>query len=349
MEEEEEMIIDLRSDTVTQPTEEMRRMMAQAPVGDDVYGEDPTVNELERLAAELIGKEAAMFVPTGTMGNQLALLAHTKRGDEVICDQDAHVFYYENAGAAVLAGCQLRLLRHESGLISPDDFENAIRKDDIHVPRTSLLWIENSHNRGGGTCYSLALINRLADIAGRYGVAVHCDGARIFNAATYLGTEARELAARCDSVMFCLSKGLCAPVGSILAGSAEFIARARKMRKLLGGGMRQAGILAAAGIVALKKMSKRLAVDHANAERVAAALAASGVAINLDQVQTNILLFDPRPFYSNADDCVAALKLRGVLASAFSTHAVRFVLHNDIADEQVVTVKTIVQELFVKD
>jgi len=341
--------IDLRSDTVTQPTEEMRAAMAIAPVGDDVYGEDPTINELEHYAAALIGKEAALFVPSGTMGNQIALLTHTRRGDEVICDRDAHVFYYENGGAAALACCQLRTLDHSDGRIAPSDFAAAIRKADIHMPRTSLLWIENSHNRGGGTCYTPEQIDALADIADNNNVAIHCDGARIFNAAAYLNLEVSVLAARCDSVMFCLSKGLCAPVGSILAGNAEFIARARQVRKLLGGGMRQAGIVAAAGIIALVKMSARLKIDHTNAKLVAARLAANNVAINLDNVQTNILLFDPRPFFASADACVRALAERGVLASAFSNTAVRFVLHNDIGEHQLEQLAVIIDELFTKE
>ncbi|MFA6075976.1 MAG: GntG family PLP-dependent aldolase [Negativicutes bacterium] len=341
--------IDLRSDTVTQPTDEMRAAMAIAPVGDDVYGEDPTINELEHYAAAVIGKEAALFVPSGTMGNQIALLTHTRRGDEVVCDKDAHIFFYENAGAAALAGCQLRTLEHCDGQINPLDFEEAIRKVDMHMPRTSLLWIENSHNRGGGTCYSMAQLDELAAVAQKHNIRIHCDGARIFNAAAYLKLDASVLAAHCDSVMFCLSKGLCAPVGSILAGSAEFISRARQMRKLLGGGMRQAGILAAAGIIALGKMSARLAIDHANAKIVADKLAANGVFINLAKVQTNILLFDPRPFYATADECVDALRAHGVLASAFSKTAVRFVLHNDINDQQVDAVLAVIDELFKKE
>ncbi|MEI6287517.1 MAG: low-specificity L-threonine aldolase [Bacillota bacterium] len=343
------LIIDLRSDTVTQPTEEMRAAMAIAPVGDDVYGEDPTINELERYAAALVGKEAALFVPSGTMGNQIALLTHTRRGDEVVCDKDAHVFYYENAGAAALAGCQLRPLDHIDGRIAPEDFSNAIRAVDVHMPRTSLLWLENTHNRGGGTCYTPNQVEELATIAKKNNIMVHCDGARIFNAATHLKVDVSDLVAHCDSVMFCLSKGLCAPVGSILAGSSEFIDRARQTRKLLGGGMRQAGILAAAGIIAVGKMSARLAVDHANARIVAERLAANGVNINLDKLQTNIILFDPRPYYGVADECVLALKTRGVLASAFSKTAVRFVLHNDISEQHINSLTAVIAELFKKE
>ena len=342
------MTIDLRSDTVTVPTDEMRFAMADAVVGDDVYGEDPTVNELEEYAAALVGKEAALFVPSGTMGNQIALMVHTARGEEVICDKDAHVFYYENAGAAALSACQLRTVEHEYGIIRPEVFLAAIRKRDLHVPRSSVLGLENSHNRGGGVCYSADEVRRLSTLAHEHGMAVHCDGARIFNAAAYLAVDVKRLTQSVDSVMFCLSKGLGAPVGSVLAGSAEFIARARQMRKLLGGGMRQAGIIAAAGLVALHSMRDRLPEDHEHARNVAEALAVAGVKIDKTKVQTNILLFDVRPFFNTATECVCALRQHSLLASAFSDTVVRWVFHKDVSRQHLDAIPAIIAAVFNK-
>ncbi|HLN62264.1 MAG TPA: threonine aldolase family protein, partial [Symbiobacteriaceae bacterium] len=245
-------VIDLRSDTVTVPTPEMRRAMFEAEVGDDVYGEDPTVNQLQVEAALLLGKEAALFVPTGTQGNQIAIMAHTQRGDEVICEAESHVFYYEQAGIAALSNCQVRTIPGFRGAMDPAAVEAAIRAaGDVHFPRTGLICVENTHNRSGGCILPQANLEAIAAVARRHGIPVHMDGARLFNAAVAQGRPVADVVAPVDSVMFCLSKGLAAPVGSMLVGSAAFIARAKRARKLLGGGMRQAGILAAAGLVSL--------------------------------------------------------------------------------------------------
>lgn len=265
--------VDLRSDTVTQPTEAMRSAMAAAQVGDDVYGEDPTVNRLQEMAATLMGKEAALFVPSGTMGNLAAILAHCNRGDEVILGDKAHTFLFEAGGIAALGGVQPHtLINRLDGTLDLDEIEAAIRPDDIHQPVTRLIALENTHNRCGGVAITARYTESVGELAHRYGLKLHIDGARIFNAAAAEGVEACKLAAPADSITFCLSKGLCAPVGSLLCGSREFIAQARRIRKQLGGGMRQAGILAAAGIVALETMVDRLGEDHLRARRLAEGL-----------------------------------------------------------------------------
>lgn len=324
-------IIDLRSDTVTAPTEEMRRAMARAEVGDDVYGEDPTVKRLEELAAEKVGKEAALFVPSGTMGNQVAVMTHTGRGDEVVLEAEAHIFYYEVAGLAVLAGVQARTVKGDKGVMDPAAVEEAIRGENIHFPKTSLVCLENTHNRAGGTALPVENIQGVAEVAGRHGAAVHLDGARIFNAALALGRSAKEIAAPADSVMFCLSKGLSAPVGSIVAGTSEWIRRARKSRKLLGGGMRQAGVLAAAGIIALERMVDRLAEDHANARRLGEGLAnIPGVAVDMNLVQTNMVAFEITTLGIDALRLVRLLMDRGVKCNAIGARRIRMVTHKDV-------------------
>ncbi|HEX7974889.1 MAG TPA: low-specificity L-threonine aldolase [Anaerolineales bacterium] len=267
--------IDLRSDTVTQPTPEMREAMAKAPVGDDVYGEDPTVNRLQEMAAALTGKEAGLFLASGTMGNLTAMLAHCQRGDEVILGNKAHTFLYEAGGVSALGGihsCQLP--NRPDGTLDLEEIRLAIRPDDAHDPITRLIALENTHNRCGGVALTLDYTQAVGELARQHGLSVHLDGARLFNAAAALGMSARELAGPVDSVTFCLSKGLCAPVGSVLCGSRDFIIRAHRVRKQLGGGMRQAGILAAAGIVALETMTGRLAEDHRRARCLAEGLAA---------------------------------------------------------------------------
>ena len=307
--------IDLRSDTVTLPTQEMYRAMAAAELGDDVYGEDPTVNRLEELAAARVGKEAALFVPTGTMGNEVAVMTHARRGDEVIVDVGSHIYDAEVGGLAVLAGVQARPLAGRLGRLDPTAVEAAVRPDDVHFPRTGLLCLEDPHNGAGGTVAPPEAIAELAEVAHRHGFPVHLDGARLFNAAVALGIPAARLAAPADSVMFCLSKGLCAPVGSMLAGSAAFIAEARRNRKLMGGGMRQAGVLAAAGIVALESMVDRLADDHVNARRLAEGLASlPGLRVDLESVQTNMVYADTGP--GDAPAVVAMLAAGGVLINA---------------------------------
>jgi threonine aldolase len=267
-------VVDLRSDTVTRPTPAMREAMAQAVVGDDVMGEDPTVNRLEEMSAERLGKEAGLFVPSGTMGNLAAVLAHCNRGDEVIMGDQAHTFLKEAGGVAALGGVHTYTLRnHADGTIDLDDLRSAIREDDVHHPVTRLVVLENTHNRCGGVVLDAAYTQKVGEIAHEHGLQLHLDGARIFNAAAACAVPAAELAAPFDTLTFCLSKGLCAPVGSVLCGSVNFIAKARRIRKQLGGGMRQAGILAAAGIVALEQMVERLGEDHGRARRLAEGLA----------------------------------------------------------------------------
>lgn len=347
---EEEMreFIDLRSDTVTVPTQEMREAMAQAPVGDDVYGEDPTVNRLEELAAFKTGKEAALFLPSGTMANQVAVLTHCQRGEEVIMEAQAHVFYYEVAGLAVLAGVQTRPIPGKDGKLSPIQIEEAIRPIDIHVPRTSLICLENTHNRAGGIVTTPEELAEIKKVADKYQIPIHLDGARVFNAAISLNRNVKELVKDVDSVMFCLSKGLASPVGSILAGKKEFIHQARKMRKLLGGGMRQAGILAAAGIISLEKMVDRLAVDHKNAKILAKELnGIGGIKIHLSKVQTNIVLLDLSETTMDAPSLLHKLTERNVRASQFGPYTVRLVTHKDIGlediEETIEKVKSIMQ------
>ena len=324
----EPRIIDLRSDTVTQPTPAMREAMAKAEVGDDVFGEDPTVRRLEALAAELTGKEAAVFVASGTMGNLTCLLAHCARGDEAIVGSESHVLHYEVAGAAGLGGIQLRpVANDEHGLLDLDALTATIRGQNIHMPRTALVCLENTHNRCGGAVLTPEQTAEVAAIAHRHGASVHLDGARIFNAAVALGVPAADLAAEADSITFCLSKGLSAPVGSLVCGSAEFVARARKARKMLGGGMRQAGVIAAAGVVALETMIGRLAEDHENARVLAQGLAqVPGIRIDPERVQSNIVVF-------TVDDGAAfqqRLRKAGVLTTAFGPTRVRMVTHHGI-------------------
>ena len=290
-------VIDLRSDTVTHPTPEMRRAMFEAEVGDDVYGEDPTVNRLEAMAAKMMGKEAAVFTTSGTQSNVVAVLSHTRRGDEVILGNEAHILWYEVGGAAALGGVILRTVANDSrGRLSLDDIDRTIRGKDVHYPETTLLCLENTHNRCGGAVLPPDYTDEVCNLAHKRGLKVHLDGARIFNAAVALGVPAAGLARNVDSVALCLSKGLSAPVGSLLCGSKEFVQRARKFRKMLGGGMRQAGVIAAAGIVALETMVDRLAEDHANARRLAQGLAAiEGLTLAQDDIPTNIVMFHLSP------------------------------------------------------
>ncbi len=287
-------IIDLRSDTVTKPTPAMRRAMYDAEVGDDVLGDDPTVQKLEELAAARLGKEAALFVASGTMGNLVSLLVHCGRGDEVILGDQAHTYVYEQGGSSALGGIHPRPLPNlPDGRIDLALLEASIRPDDIHAPRTKLITLENTHNRCGGAVLPVAYMNAVSELARRRGLALHLDGARVFNAAVALGVDVQALVAGCDSVSFCLSKGLGAPVGSVVVGSAAFVHEARRARKVVGGGMRQAGVIAAAGIVALTEMVDRLAEDHANARRLAEGIAGlPGVALDPATVQTNIVIFE---------------------------------------------------------
>jgi threonine aldolase len=290
-------VIDLRSDTVTHPTPEMRKAMFEAEVGDDVYGEDPTVNRLEAMAARMMGKEAALFVTSGTQSNLIAVLAQTHHGDEIILGDEAHIFWYEVGGASVIGGVIMRTVPTDScGRLDLDDIGPAIRSKDIHYPETTLLCLENTHNRCGGTVLTVDYTNEVCNLAHGRGLKVHLDGARIFNAAIALGVPASALVRSSDSVALCLSKGLSAPVGSLVCGSKGFVERARKFRKMLGGGMRQAGVIAAAGIVALETMVDRLSEDHANARRLAQGLAGiKGITLAQADVPTNIVMFELTP------------------------------------------------------
>jgi threonine aldolase len=324
-------MIDLRSDTVTRPTPAMREAMASAEVGDDVYSEDPTVNRLEREAAEVFGREAAIFVPTGTMGNQIAIRLHTQHGQEVICEARSHVLDWEMAMVAAFSGCQARTVAAERGILTWEHVRQAIGPKIYYRAQTALICLENSHNMAGGTVTPLPVLEKIWEGARGAGLPVHLDGARVFNAVAALGVSVAKLTSGFDTVMFCLSKGLGAPVGSMLVGSKESIVQARVHRKALGGGMRQAGILAAAGLIALHEMPKRLGEDHANARLLAEAVAAHPKAaeIDLDAVQTNIVIFKLRN-EGDAAGFTAALKQKGVLVSAIGPHAVRFVTHYDV-------------------
>ncbi len=329
-------MIDLRSDTVTQPTPAMRRAMYEAEVGDDVYGEDPTVNRLEALAAAMLGKEAALLVTSGTQGNLAAVLAHCGRGDEVIVGHLAHMYLYEQGGMAALAGVQPRVVTNQDdGTLDLDEVEAAIRPENIHFPRTRLIAIENTHNRRYGAALGLPYLRALRERADRHGLRVHMDGARLFNAAVALGVPAREIAATADTVMVCLSKGLSAPIGSLLLGPADFIAEARRARKVLGGGMRQAGIIAAAGIVALTQMVDRLADDHARARRLAEALATMpGLRVDLARVHTNMVYVDLEP-PRTAAQLARALAHQGVRVHPVGPRRLRLVTHYGIEDEHI--------------
>ncbi len=321
--------IDLRSDTVTKPTEAMRRAMAEAEVGDDVYGEDPTVNRLEERAAEVFGKEAALFVPTGTMGNQIAIRLHTQHGQEVICERRAHVVDWEMAMVSAFSGCQLRQVEGERGVLGWERIAAAIAAPIYYRAQTGLIMLENTHNMAGGTVTSVAVLEEVWAGAKERGLPVHLDGARIFNAAAALDVPVAALTRGFATVMFCLSKGLCAPVGSMLVGSRALMERGRSVRKMLGGGMRQAGVLAAAGLIALEEMPARLPEDHANARWMAEEIAGiDDCRIDLETVQTNIVIF--RPVRGTAAEMVAGLKSRGVLCGTAGPEEVRFVTHRDV-------------------
>ncbi len=328
--------VDLRSDTVTLPTPRMMEAISRAELGDDVFGDDPTVNRLQRLAAEKLGKEAALMVASGTMGNLVAVLTHCGRGDEMIVGDQAHVFYYEVGGSSGLGGVHVKTVPNGRGIPALADIEAAIRGQDVHFPRTRLVCLENTHNRCGGVAIPAEQINAVAEVAHGHGAKLHMDGARLFNAAVALGVEARTLVERCDSVNVCLSKGLSAPVGSILAGSAEFIAEARRYRKMVGGGMRQAGILAAAGIVALEEMVDRLADDHANAKALAKAINdLPGATVDLSAVQTNIVVIRIERPNMTAERFIAMMAELGVKVTPFGGNAVRMVTHYGIEERDV--------------
>ena len=320
--------IDLRSDTITLPTEEMRQAMYRAELGDDVFGEDPTVNHLEQLTARITGKEASLFTPSGTMSNLIAVLAQTSPGDEIILGSEAHMLWYEVGGSAAIGGVVMRTIPNNSdGTMELDAVREAIRAKNLHFPPTTLVCLENTHNRCCGAALTAEYTADIAQLAHEHGLCVHLDGARIFNAAVALNVSASELARPADSICFCLSKGLGAPVGSLLCGTKEFVERARKLRKMLGGGMRQSGVLAAAGIVAIEKGITRLAEDHATAQRLAQGLAViPGINIDPRQVRTNIVVFEPRATLS-ATDFIQYMNGRGVKFTYFGGSRVRAVTH----------------------
>ena len=329
-------MINLRSDTQTLPTAEMLDAMRNAPLGDDVLGEDPTVNRLEQLSAEILGKEEALFVASGTMGNLCALMSHTRPGDEVILEGDSHTYYYEVGGFSALAGLSPRMIPGLNGIINVDQIKQSLRPKDLHFPPTTLLCLENSHNRGGGTVYPVQLIDEICRFAHEGGLKVHIDGARIFNAAVSLKVDVKELVKNADSVMFCLSKGLSAPVGSMLAGSSNFIKRARKNRKMLGGGMRQAGVLAAAGIIAIEKMVERLADDHTNARFLAEELnKLDGLKIDLETVQTNMIYCDISQLKVQVTTFLEILKDKGILVSPVPPSRIRLVTNRHVSREDI--------------
>ena len=329
-------VIDLRSDTITHPTPEMRKAMFEAEVGDEVYGEDPTVNRLEALAARMMGTEAALFTTSGTQSNLVAVLTHTNRGDEIILGDEAHIFWYEVGGASVLGGVIMHTVPTDScGRLNLDDTDRAIRSKDIHYPQTTLICLENTHNRCGGTILTTDYTDEVCSLAHRRGLKVHLDGARIFNAAVALDMPACALAQSVDSVTVCLSKGLSAPVGSLLCGSKGFVERARKFRKMLGGGMRQAGVIAAAGIVALETMVDRLAEDHSNARRLAQGLAGiRGVRLAQDDIPTNIVMFHLSPELSVVK-FVEGLEKAGVKIGLRDGRPFRAVTHRMVSSSDV--------------
>jgi len=330
-------IIDLRSDTMTKPTAAMRKAMAEAEVGDDVFGEDPTVNRLEEMAAERLGKAAALLISSGTMGNLVSQLAHCGRGDEIILGSHAHSFFFEQGGSAAVGGIHPRTVPNQpDGKMALEDIEAAIRGDNVHFPRSRLIILENTHNLCNGWPLDLEYMQAVSDIARRHKLKIHVDGARFFNAAVALGTDPKDLAAAADSVSFCLSKGLGAPVGSMVCGTRPFINEARRARKLLGGGMRQAGILAAAGIIALNEMVDRLADDHANAHKLALGLAQiPGISIDPDQIRTNILFFEVTRKDLTPEQFVQRIGTEGVRMLPVGARRVRAVTHYHISSEDV--------------
>ncbi|MDE0207233.1 MAG: low-specificity L-threonine aldolase [Candidatus Tectomicrobia bacterium] len=332
-------MIDLRSDTVSKPSPEMRRAMAEAEVGDDVFGEDPSVNRLQEVAAQVLGKEAALYVPSGTMANQISVKVHTQPGDEVIMERTSHPFNSESGGLAALSGVQVNLLDGQRGTLAAEQVARVIRRgNDVHNAPTRLVSLENTHNRGGGAVYPIDRIREIHDVARAEGIAMHLDGARLLNASVASGMPAPEIAQYFDSCTLCLSKGLGAPVGSVIAASEDFIARAQRYRKMFGGGMRQAGILAAAAIYALENNVDRLADDHQNAKLLAERISgAPGMRIEPSNVETNIiyLQLDPAEARVDTPGLAAAMRQRGVLALAMGRHAMRLVTHLDVSREQV--------------
>lgn len=327
-------IIDLRSDTVTKPTEEMRTAMFNAEVGDDVYGDDPTVNELEKKAADIVGKEDALFVPSGTFGNQLAILTHTRRGDEIILESNSHIVMHEVGAAAVIAGVQLRTIQGNNGTMDPRKVEGAIRDEDIHFPNTGLICIENANS--SGAVIDIENMKEIKELAETQNIPVHLDGARVFNAAKALKVDVKEVTKYTDSVMFCLSKGLAAPIGSIVAGSKSFIKKARKNRKLMGGGLRQAGIIAAAGIMSLEKMVDRLDEDHENSKYLAEELSKlKGVKVKFDRNDINMVFFELDDEIIKEKKFISEMIKRNIKINGKEDGEYRFVTNKDVSREDI--------------
>lgn len=328
-------MIDLRSDTLTQPTKRMREAIFQATVGDDVYGEDPTINRLEEIAAEMLGKESAVFVTSGTQGNQLAVLAYCSPGDEVIVESESHIFYYEGGAISALAGVQPRPVQGIKGAMNPSAVKSAIRSEDIHFPDTSLICLENTHNRSGGSVVSIENMSAIYDIAQNAGIPVHIDGARLFNAAVASNKKVTDFTQYCDSVQICLSKGLGSPVGSLLAGKKEVIQKARKWRKRLGGGMRQAGFLAASGVISLTEMVDRLREDHEKALRLAEAIEEIKGLTLVNRPDTNIVLINIENTNQTNDEFLENLKREGLLAVSFGEGQIRLTTHYDVSFQDI--------------
>ena len=342
-------IIDLRSDTVTKPSAEMRRAMAEAEVGDDVFIEDPTINKLQERAAEVFGRQAALFVPSGSMGNLTCIIAQTQQGQELICEESGHVYNYEMASMSAIGGVLPRLVPGEDGILSWQSISKAIRPKVYYRSQTALIALENTHNMAGGTVYPTKLSEEICDRAHDAGIRVHLDGARVFNAATYLGENVVDMTRKFDSIQFCLSKGLGAPVGSMIVGSREFIERCRSIRKMLGGGMRQAGVLAAAGLIALEKGPKRLQVDHDHAKLLATGLAAiPGITLNPAKVQTNIVIFNLKASGWSSSRFLETLAKRNVLAVPVDNEKVRMVTHLDVDRNDVEKAAAAVQEVLLR-
>lgn len=342
--------LDFRSDTITEPTEEMREAMKRAKVGDDGREGDPTVRELEEYSAQLLGKEAALFVVSGTMGNLVPILTHTTHGQEMILERDAHIYWYEVGGMAAVGGLVVNRVPGTDGVMRADDVEAAIRGDNVHFPRTGLICVENTHNVAGGTCWTVADMAAVKNVAAKRGIPVHLDGARIFNAAVALGVPAKDIAAQVDSLTFCLSKGLSAPVGAMIAGTKTFIEAAKKKRKMLGGTLRQGGVIAAAGLVAVKTMVNRLAEDHANARALAGKLnAIPGVSVLMHTVQTNIVRTNVAGLGVPAATVAAKLAAEGVLVLSPTADALRWLTHRHVTaadvDQAAVVMAKVAAEL----
>lgn len=336
--------IDFRSDTVTQPTEEMRKAISQAIVGDDVYDDDPTVKELESFSAELLGKEAALFVPSGTFANQLAVLTHTRRGDEIIVGHDCHIMMHEVGATAVIAGVHTRSVVSINGYLNPDEIEKYIREDDIHFPNTGLICVENAHS--SGTAISVKNMQDVKVVADKHQIPLHMDGARFFNAARSLKVDYKMLASCADTINICLSKGLCAPIGSLLVGSSKFIERAKKNRKLMGGGMRQVGMLAAAGLIALKSMVDRLDEDHENAIYMADQLeTVNGIKVLRDRLDINMVFFILSESVVKEDILVNGLYERNIKVNGTEEGEYRFVTNNDVDKEDIDTLVSAMKEI----